>query len=274
MISFDLDKDSQTRIITKMIPLFKSHFSIGKSILTLDDPKDVSDGGSDSVFKIALENNLKQVFLVEDSLIGFFEAYKKSKNLGLQLIFGLRLSMRNSSLEEDKSSEHKIIIFAKNDAGCKLLNKIYSKAFCDFGGFLDYDSLKKLWDGESLSLAVPFYDSFIHVNNFGFGNAVPMFTFAQPTFFIENNSLSFDSLLKQKVLDFISREDNKIAQYKTQEVKTIYYKNKKDAKALMVYKIICNRSFGKNRTLEKPELPHFCSDEFSFESWKEKNVNY
>ena len=256
-----------------MIPLFKSHFSIGKSILTLDDPKDASENGSDSIFKIAQENNLKQIFLVEDSLIGFFEAYKKSKQLGIQLVFGLRLSMRNSSLEEDKSSEHKIIIFAKNDLGCKLLNKIYSKAFCDFGGYLDYASLKQLWNKECLLLAIPFYDSFIHVNNFGFGNAVPMLNFTSPVFFLENNSLSFDGLLRQKVLDFINHEDHKIAQYKTEEVKTIYYKNKKDAKALMVYKIICNRSFGKNRTLEKPELPLFCTDEFQIEAWRKNNVN-
>ena len=91
-----------------MIPLFKSHFSIGKSILTLDDPKDASENGSDSIFKIAQENNLKQIFLVEDSLIGFFEAYKKSKQLGIQLVFGLRLSMRNSSLEDSEVSDQYI----------------------------------------------------------------------------------------------------------------------------------------------------------------------
>ncbi len=117
-----------------MLPLFKSHFSIGKSILTLDDPKKVTEGGSDSVFKIAKDNGLKQVILVEDSLIGFFEAYKRSKEMGIQLIFGLRLSMRNSALPEDEGSQHKIIIFAKDDIGCKLLNKIYSKAFCANSG--------------------------------------------------------------------------------------------------------------------------------------------
>ncbi|MFM7856769.1 MAG: hypothetical protein ACKO96_33790, partial [Flammeovirgaceae bacterium] len=103
-----------------------SHFCIGKSILTLDDPKKVTEGGSDSVFKIAKDNNLKQVILVEDSLIGFFEAYKRSKEMGIQLIFGLRISMRNSALPEDSQSEHKVIVFAKDNDGCKLLNKIYS----------------------------------------------------------------------------------------------------------------------------------------------------
>ena len=151
-----------------MLPLFKSHFSIGKSILTLDDPKKVTEGGSDSIFKIAKDNDLKQLILVEDTLIGFFEAYKRSKEMNIQLIFGLRLSMRNSALPEDEGSQHKIVIFAKDDIGCKLLNKIYSKAFCTNTGFLDYNDLKELWNENSLKLVIPFYDSFIYINNFSY----------------------------------------------------------------------------------------------------------
>lgn len=249
-----------------MLPLFKTHFSLGKSILTLDDPKKVSEGGADSVFKIIKENSLKEMILVEDSLVGFFEAFKRSKELGIQLIFGLRLSMRNSSSPEDDGSSHKIIIFAKDDIGCKLLNKIYSKAFCEFSGFLNYASLKELWNETHLKLAVPFYDSFIYVNNFSFANAVPDFSFTKPTLFIEDNDLALDFLLKEKVLEFA-----KINNYETADVKSIYYNKKEDVKAYMTYKIICNRSFGKDRSLERPELAHFCSNQFSFESWKEKN---
>ena len=43
-----------------MIPLFKSHFSIGKSILTLESPDKDKEGGSDSIFSIAKENSLKE----------------------------------------------------------------------------------------------------------------------------------------------------------------------------------------------------------------------
>lgn len=250
-----------------MLPLFKSCFSIGRSILTLDDPKKVSADGADSIFKIVKDNNLKQLILVEDSLIGFFEAYKRSKELGVQLIFGLRLSMRNSNLPEDENSKHKIIIFIKSNDGCKRLNKIYSKAFCDFEGYLDYSSLKELWDENELKLAVPFYDSFIYVNNFSFANAVPDFSFTSPTFFIEDNDLALDNIIKDKVIEFTSLNN-----YKTELVKSIFYKNNEDVKAYMAYKIICNRSFGKDRSLEKPELAHFCSDRFSFQSWKEQTT--
>jgi len=250
-----------------MLPLFKSHFSIGKSILTLDDPKKVTEGGSDSIFKIAKDNNLKQIILVEDTLIGFFEAYKRSKEMGIQLIFGLRISMRNSTLPEDAQSEHKVIIFAKDDNGCKHLNKIYSRAFCTNSGFLDYTDLKELWDDNCLKLAIPFYDSFIYINNFSFGNAVPDLSFTKPSLFVEDNSLALDFLLQEKVNEFATNNNISIV-----KVRSIYYNKKSDVKAFMAYKIICNRSFGKDRSLEKPELPHFCSDKFSFEAWKEENV--
>jgi len=247
-----------------MLPLFKSHYSIGKSILTLDDPKKVTENGSDSIFKIAKDNSLKKIILVEDSLVGFFEAYKRSKELGIDLIFGLRLSVRNSSLEDDANSQHKVIIFSKTSNGCKLLNKIYSKAFCDFSGFLDSQSLKDIWNDNDLKLCIPFYDSFIHVNNFLFANCVPDFSFAKPTMFIERNNISFDYLLEAKVKEFASNN-----QLETLLVKTIYYNQRKDAKAFQTYKIICNRSIGKDRNMQKPELNHFCSNEFCFESWKE-----
>jgi len=248
-----------------MLPIFKSHYSIGKSILTLEDPKKVSDGDSDSIFKIAVDNKLDKLVLVEDTLIGFFEAYKRAKELKIQLIFGLRLSMRNSALEEDESSQHKVIVFAKTDIGCKLLNKIYSQAFCEFSGFLDYSSLKNIWDDNHLKLAIPFYDSFLYVNNFSFGNSVPDFSFTKPTVFIEDNGLALDFLIKEKAEEFAASNN-----LLTTVVKSIYYTNKSDVTSFMAYKIICNRSFGKDRTLDKPELPHFCSNEFCFESWKER----
>lgn len=254
-----------------MVALFKSHFSIGRSILTLDDPKKSSEGGPDSILKIALDDNLKKIVLVEDNMTGFFEAYKRCKEFNLELVFGLRMSMRNSALEHDISSEHKIVVFAKNSDGCKLLNKIYSKAFCEFGGFLDYEALKSFWSEDSLILAVPFYDSFIHVNSLGFGNAIPDFSFTDPIFFIESNNLAIDHLIENKVLDFLKERVKQGKRKRYDIVKSIYYKEKKDASALMTYKIICNRSFGKNRTLDKPELPHFCSNEFCFESWREQS---
>jgi DNA polymerase III alpha subunit len=253
--------------IVGMIPLFKSHYSIGKSILTLDDPITHKQGGSDSVFGIAVENKLKEVVLVEDSLTGFLQAKKNADNLNLKLIFGLRIDMReNASIdpkEEPVNSSHKIILFARNAQGCKLLNTIYSEAFTEHHNCVDHKVLKKHWNDEHLVLAIPFYDSFIYNNLMKFANCTPSFGFTKPTFFIEQNGLPFDNFLEQKVKNYASKNNNKV-----EYTKSIYYKNKSDVTALQTYKCITGRTFG-NKTLSKPNLDHFGSNEFCFESWKE-----
>jgi len=58
------------------------------------------------------------------------------------------------------------------------------------------------------------------------------------------------------------------------QTKSIYYKDKKDYAALQTYKILCNRSFGKAASLSSPNLNHFGSDEFSFESYLEQNARH
>ena len=255
--------------IVGMLPLFKSHYSIGKSILTLDDPITHKEGGSDSVFSIAVENNLKEVILVEDSLTGFLQAKKNADNLNLKLIFGLRIDMREDASIDPKSesvsSSHKIIIFSKNSEGCKLLNSIYSEAFTKNYNCVDEKILKKHWNKNNLLLAIPFYDSFIYNNLMKFSNCTPSFNFCKPVFFIENNSLPFDKFIEQKVKNYATKYKSE-----TESVKSIYYKNKNDVTALQTYKCITGRSFG-NKTLSKPNLDHFGSNEFCFESWKENN---
>jgi hypothetical protein len=99
-----------------MIPIFTSHFSIGKSILTLQHPDKETSDGSDSIFSIAKESGLKNLFLVEESMTGFFEAFRISKELGIQLHFGYKFVCCNS--DANAKSNHKLIAFAKNDAGC------------------------------------------------------------------------------------------------------------------------------------------------------------
>jgi DNA polymerase III alpha subunit len=252
-----------------MLALFKSHFSIGKSILTLDDPITLKPGGADSIFDIAEENNLKKIVLVEDSLTGFLQAKKVAESHNMQIVFGLRLDMcQDATLDpkkEEQNSRHKIIVFSKNNEGCRLLNQIYSEAFTTLHNATDSAHLKELWNDDHLKLAIPFYDSFIFNNTMRFSNCTPSFSFTKPTLFIENNELPFDKLIKSRVSEYASSNN-----YKTELAKSIYYKNKKDVTALQTYKCICGRGFG-NKTLSKPNLDHFGSDTFCFESWKELN---
>ena len=101
-----------------MTPVFKSTFSIGRSILTLDSQG--LEGGPDSIIEICKENSIDRLVLVEDSMTGFVTAHNRCKEAGIDLVFGLRITCCNNTYEED-DSDHKIVIFAKNDEGCKLL---------------------------------------------------------------------------------------------------------------------------------------------------------
>ena len=188
----------------------------------------------------------------------FFHACSKNS---IDLTYGLRITMYNGG--DSRQSDHKSVIFALDDKGCVLLNKIYSKAFVDNDGRITYDELKSFWDQDSLCFVVPFYDSFIHQNNLFLKNCIPELEGLNPRFWIENNNLPYDGLICQKVLEFA--EDC----YQMSNVKSIYYKNKEDVEALQTYKILTNRSFGRQATLSCPNLNHFSSDEFCFESYLE-----
>lgn len=250
------------RYHVRMLALFKSHYSIGKSILTLDHPENKKEGGPESIFGISKE---KQIVLVEDSLIGFLQAQKVAKSLDVHLIFGLRISASHELQEANEKSKctHKIIIFAKNDQGCKMLNSIYSKAFCESGGVISFNSLKELWNDDYLSLSIPFYDSFIFMNSLHFCSCIPDFSFTKPRFFIEENLLPFDLDIKSKVLSYCKKEG-----YDFDLSKTIYYHKKSDFSAYQTYKCICSKKF-KQRTLDVPNFDHLASPEFCYESYLE-----
>ncbi len=245
-----------------MIPLFTSHFSIGKSILTLDHPSKVKPDGADSIFSIAEEFDLQEVVLVETSLTGFLKAHNTARDLNKKIIFGLKLNVRPNGPSSEASGTHKIIIFAKNGEGCKLLNKIYSHAFTENDGFTNFEALQKLWNKDLLKMAIPFYDSFIFNNTMTFNNCVPDFRFTNPTFFIEKNNLPFDQLIEDRVKEFAKSHD-----FQTELTKSIYYKSREDIEAFQTYKCICGRQF-QSKSLAKPNLDHFGSDEFCMEAVK------
>ena len=254
------------------LPLFKSHYSIGKSILTLDAPRENRDPKSpDSIFDIAQENKLDKIILIDDSFMGFLQARKVAADLGIDLVFGLRFNVcADVNNLEDKSllkCSHKVIVFPRNSLGCAELNKIYTTAQTKYSGWLDLNVLKEYWVESLLLLGVPFYDSFVFKNLTTFNTCVPNFSFTSPTFFLEENGLPFDNLVKEGVLRFCKAHN-----YKTEKAHSVYYKNKKDFDAYLAYKLICGRtSFGgRQLSLEKPNFDHMGSNEFSWESYLEK----
>ena len=253
-----------------LLPLFKSHYSIGRSILTLSKPDDKVDGGPDSIIDICTQNKLKEFYLIEDSMSGFLEAYVNSKENDLKLIFGLRVTVCPDLHEKNKESattgSAKYIILCKNTEGYKRLIKISSLAAKE--GFyyhprIDFEHLKKYWSNKDLKLCVPFYDSFLHHNYFGGDNCHTNFTFTDPDFFVENNDLPFDHLLLKRVKQFT--EDGK--KYPLVKTQSIYYKDKSDFKSYLTFRAINNRT-----TLGKPNLDHMGSNTFCFEKWKNKSL--
>lgn len=227
-----------------MIPLFKSQFSIGKSILTVDD-----------IIDIAKYNNLEKTVLVEDSFYGFRDARTKFKESGLSFVFGIRLLVtQNSKDAEQKPS--KLVFFAKNNQGFKNIRNLYTDAFTNSNGVLslsDYD--KSFFD--DIKIAVPFYDSFVYQNIFHFGLSDLNLTGLDHFYFEEDNDHPFDFQIK-KALDCLG--------VNTVKAKSIYYRNREDFDAFQMYKAVCNRSHGRSPTYSNPNLNNFCSNEFCWES--------
>jgi DNA polymerase III alpha subunit len=255
-------------------PLFKSHYSIGRSILTLDkEPSE--NGGSDSIIHICNQNQIKSFFLIDDSMSGFLQGYINAQELGIKMIFGLRLSIcpdMDQKEPETLDKTSKYIIICKNTNGYKRLIKISSEA-ATRGSFYnsnlrsyvpraDFKLISSLWSDEDLQLAVPFYDSFLHENYLQDKWCPEPPKEFKLDFFLENNNLPFDYLILNRVKEYAStrKECNMV------NTQSIYYKDKKDFKSYITF-----RAIDKRTTLGKPNLEHMCSDEFSFESWQEKN---
>lgn len=246
-----------------IIPCFKSAYSIGRSILTFEKAGASSESEADSIIDLALANNLKQVFAIEDSMTGFLEAYTNCQAAKLQLVYGVRINVcpDMSIKDEDSLSKTcKYVIFMKNSEGYKRLVKIWTAA--NLEGFyyeprIDFKTLKSLWSNKDLKLCIPFYDSYLFKNLLHFGACLPNIDFTDPTYLIEDNQLPFDNLLLSKV---------KETKGEIFPVQSVYYAKKADFKFYLTFRCINNRS-----TLNKPELDHMTSNTFCLEHWKELN---
>jgi DNA polymerase III alpha subunit len=236
-----------------------------RSILTLEESQGL-DKHPTSIFDCVLDSKNDFLCLADTNLSGFLQAAKECEKNKLKLIFGWRGEFCLDITKQDEASlktRATYIVFIKNLVGYRQLIKIYSQAAKEgfyYNAAYDFSHLKKLWT-DDLILAVPFYDSFLHLNSLEGQSHVPDFSFTKPIFLLEENDLPFDDLLRKKVINFAAQHG-----YETLESQTIYYKSPEDFIAYMTYKCIQNRS-----TIEKPELNHCCSDKFNYERWKQRN---
>ena len=245
-----------------MTPLFKTHYSFGKSILTLENK-----GEERSLFTIAEEHDLKRLVVVEDTLCGYRELEKICIEKNLDFVFGWRVDCIEEA-EEDLNNSHKLIIFSiDNEQGRLDLFRLHNNVRQVKGQqALTINYLKEYWT-DNLHLAIPFYDSFIFQNTVYGKSCVVDFSWTKPIMFLENNNLPFDLDIRNLVRKYAKSEN-----LETEEVKSIYYKNKQDFTAWQVYKLITGRAFWGNANINVPSMDYCCSNELCFQSYLE-NIN-
>lgn len=221
-----------------MTPLFTTHFSIGKSILT-----------PDQVFELGAD--LEKVPFVENSFYSFRKLIKKSEEAEKDFVFGLKINCRADG------EPSKVIIFAKNGEGIRKLRNIYTKAFVKNEGVADFKDLKD----KDLQVAFPFYGSFICKSVYNFGDFyLPHEELDNTTFFYEDNLHPYDYQIKRAI------EKKGI---KPVLSKSIYYKNKSDFPAYQNYRSSCFRMTGRKApTFDAPEIQDCSSDRFCWEEFK------
>ena len=255
-----------------VLPLFTSNHSLGRSILSLSKKDTQLTNGPDSIIDLCLDHEVDNFHLVDNTMGGFLEAYTNTKDENLTFQFGLKINLTRSRLEKSEASlkaSSRYIIFAKNEEGYRRLVKIYSDAAV-LGSYYrapysDFNVLREFWDDSSLQLVVPFYDSFIFKNTLEGGECMPEFDFTEPVFFIEENELFFDSIVRKRVESFCK------GKYEIKEAKSIFYKERQDFKSYLTTRCLNARANGqKSASLNKPNIEHLSSNEFSFESWAEK----
>lgn len=216
-----------------MTPLFKTHFSIGKSLLT-----------PERCFQLA-ENEDRVVF-VEDSFGAFRRVRKLSAKYDKPFIWGINI---NCSYAENKAS--KVVLFAENSRGIESLREIFTRSKTKSGVWkYDKSSLK------NLSLCVPFYNSYIHKSLHNFG--VYDLPLDDRVHFVESHHHPYDFQIQQTI--------DKLG-VKTQEVHTICYDKSDHFHDYQFYRATCNRKGGKHPTKGKPELEDCGSNTFSWEHY-------
>ena len=156
-------------------------------------------------------------------------------------------------------TESKVIIWGLNSEAYKDLVKIATFAECK--GFyyiprIDWNYLNEIYSS-NLLVSIPFYDSFLHKNTMNFSRCIPKFVNFNPVLEVSSLGLPFDSIIKNKINEY--NESNK---YQVMNTHPIYYYKYDDFLAYSVYRCINKRS-----AMDCPNLEHFSSNEFCFESY-------
>lgn len=252
----------------QITPVFTSHHSIGLATLTVD--KSSVHRGLISILDIAKKHNIEKPLIIDSDISGFWQLFKNAKELGQKYSYGCKIWTCEDEADETGETDSRVSLVFKNDQAYYDFVKIYSRAstlgYKKGRRRISWRALQDLWT-DNFYLCIPFYNSFLARNNLVYNSrCVPNFGKIRPLFFLENHDLPFDSIIRESVLNYTASNG-----YETMNTHQVYYYRDADVKSLTVLKCITNRRMEGGATLEKPELPHFSSDKFSFESALRKN---
>ncbi len=252
---------------TEVLPLFYDHSNIGKSLLHYWPIKETKIEGPQSIVGLCKKAGLTKCVGISRNFYTFMEAWKNLKAEGIQLCFGLELTMTDDAkihTPESIMSEHKIVVFAKNPVGYQDLIKMSTACHGDVTNHyyvqrFDWAQLTKYWT-DNLTLVIPFWDGFLHRNALTYGaNIVPAFP-AKPTLFRETGSgVPYASFIESALNRF-----NAQGEYTEVTTKTIYYATREDFEAYTVLRGIANRG-----SYNAPNVDFLCSPHFCFQAWEE-----
>lgn len=254
--------------------LFRSHYSLSSSLLTLEPPGKAKAGNPLSVFDLSQSVGMTEVVVVDSRLDGFLQAYKTASKLdGVKLCYGLKLTVcadMGDRTPESRRTESRVVILVRDSQGYSDVIKIWNRAWGHEGSFshrgttygrADWKMLKGLWT-EHLGLALPYFSSFIARNTLTFAQITPDLPI-QPWLFNEVDSrFPFSFLIDAAIARYVAGEGNDPSMVVPS--KTILYSGPEDFKAYQVFRAIHTRG-----TFDAPEVDHLASDRFSFAAWKE-----
>jgi DNA polymerase III alpha subunit len=249
-----------------IIPIFKTHGSLSKSILSYEDTNDIVALSPVSIMGIIDKYKLPKAVVIEDSFLSFPSLYAGLAKK-CELIYGINFTCCQNALDKSEGSlktEHRISILMKNSNGYKDLLKIHNLIHTNQDYFyyrtrVDFDIIKKYWT-DNLLLLIPPYDNFIHKNLLSNSVCVPDFGTIKPILTFAKQNLPFDYLLEEAITKYAPSNN-----YDLQEVHPVYYYKDVDVKSFYTYKLIENRS-----KFSEPKLDFFCSNNFSWESYLRK----
>jgi DNA polymerase III alpha subunit len=254
-----------------ILPIFKTHGSLGRSILTVEDEKELSESGPVSLVSIVKKHKLENITIIDDTFLCFPQVYSELNDI-TNVIFGINLLVAQNAKDKSEPSiktENKVSILMRNSAGYKDLLKIHNLVYTNLDNFYyhyrcDWNIIKENWT-DNLLMVIPPYDNFIHLNTFYDSNCIPDFGSIKPTMTYARMELPFDDLLIKSIKQY--SKNNKLDLL---EVHPVYYYKDEDIKAYMNFRAIENR-----KEFSKPDIEGFSSPYFSFEAYCRKaGINF